>query len=387
MVTGTRSEFGILEPVCRAIRSHSELDLRLVVTGVHLLRRFGCTVEEVERSGLEIACRVPFYDEHSGIELPGLPGAMGRGLAGLGGAIREHRADVVVVLGDRAEAMVGALAGYSAGRCVAHLHGGEKTDSGALDEGFRHAITRLAHLHFAATEAAARRLIAMGEEPSRVHLCGAPGLDNAYDFVQRWNAAGAEVGERDFRRRHRLHPERPLALFLLHPDRWHREGLRHLTVTILERMLARGLDVLAIRPNGDPGSEEITAALGALASEVGSRLMVYASLPRAEFHAALSCARMLVGNSSAGPIEAPVFGIPVINVGERNRDREHGPGVEFVGTDPAEVDAAIGRALTVHRAPGPHPGPYGDGAASQRIAAVLARVEVDPTTLGKRLRL
>ncbi|MGE3166716.1 MAG: UDP-N-acetylglucosamine 2-epimerase [Planctomycetota bacterium] len=384
VITGTRSEFGILEPVCRAIAAHPDLELRLAVTGVHLLRRYGHTVDDVVRSGLPVDYRVSCYDEGP-IDEEVLPRAIGRGVAGLGDAMRAAEADVVVVLGDRAEALAGAVAAYSSGRCVAHLHGGEKTDSGTLDEGFRHAITRLAHLHFVATEAAAARLIAHGEEPQRVHLVGAPGLDNVFEFVRRWRQLGVETSAAAFRERQGFAPGQPTGVLLLHPDRWHRGEAGALTAAALESLLGNDLGVIAIHPNGDPGSEEIMAAIETVRARSPGRVRVHASLPREEFHAALASAAVLVGNSSAGAIEAPVVGVPVVNVGDRNREREHGRGVEFVAAEGRAIDAAIRRALVEPWRLGPHPGPYGDGTASGRIADVLARWVRDAVTLGKRV--
>lgn len=382
VLTGVRSEFGLLAPVIEEVQATRGTSMSLAVTGVHLLHEYGHTIDEVGAAGFPIGHVIPFY-EPGPITDEGLPAAMARGVAGIARALAESDSECLVVLGDRAEAMAGALAAYAARRAVAHIHGGDKADSGHTDEGFRHAITRLAHLHLAASEASALRLRAMGEEEWRIHRVGSPGLD----AIQRElpalraeaNAFPARVG---------LDTRQPLALFVFHPDRLAVARAGADARAQLDTLLDGGYRVLAVYPNSDPGSEAIIAELGRAAARAPGRVAVRPSLPRREFLVALAASDVMVGNSSASLIETPAFGLPVVCVGERNRSREHAENVLFVDARPDAIAAALRRAredrdwLARCRAAR---NPWGDGHASERIARILRDTPADDRLFRKLL--
>ena len=373
VVTGTRAEYGLLRPVLEALVRRPGVKAGLIVTGVHLSREYGYTRRDIAREGFPIWAVVPIYRK-LGRDFSELPAALARATAGLDRAYRKCAAQIAVILGDRLEAFAAAQAGYFGHIVVAHIHGGEKSDH-HLDDATRHAISRLAHLHFPASAESADRLARVGEEPFRIHCAGAPGLDAL--------ARMEPVPRECVAARYGLDAHRPIAVFLFHPETadWRRAGAQ--AARILAAMRARKLQVVALYPNGDPGSDAIIARLQRQAAPIAIRR----HLPRGEFLQLLAQTDALVGNSSCGLIEASFLGTPTLNLGQRNRGREHGANVVFA---PIER-AAIARGLATVLAPRfkararRAPCPWGDGTAGVKIAAVLARVKLDARLLSKRL--
>ena len=377
VVSGTRSEFGLLVPVIDALHAAPDIECRLALTGVHLLDEYGRTAEQVRDDGYTVQHEIPFYE--GTIDDATLPAAIGRGVAGIGAVLAEEPVDWVLILGDRAEAMAAALATYASNGALAHIHGGDRTDSGHIDEGFRHAITRFAHLHFPATVASAARLTAMGEEAERIHCVGSPAVDGL-DALLAETPAVLD--------RHQLVAD-DYTLLLFHPDREHRERAGDITRGLLVGLLERPGKVVAVYPNSDPGSDAIVREIEAARTKEPERVHVHRSLPRPEFVALLRGARGMVGNSSAGVIEASYIGTPVLNVGDRNRDREPGENIRFVDDDPAAIASGIAALFddaewrAIARSA---PSPYGDGSAARRIVELLrTKSPLSPRDLGKRI--
>ncbi len=360
VVTGTRAEYGLLRSSMEAIRAHHDLHLQIVVTGMHLLRKFGHTIDEIEADGWRIDARVKmqrgtpaFMDQAEGLS---------RGVAGIAKFLEANKSDVVLVLGDRIEALAGALAGVTTGRIVAHVHGGDLAP-GDFDDAFRHAITKLAHLHLAATKCAAKRIVRMGEQVKRVVCVGAPGLDR---LVELRRTAG------------RLSRPTGRAIVLHHPIGRSASTERRATASILRATEEAGLKRSIIYPNSDRGHDGVIAAIEAhRRSAQDGAVRVYRSVPRDVFLQMLVEADVLIGNSSCGVIEAPLAGTRVVNVGPRQdgRVRDRGVVVDAVET-PDAIRRALGRALRL----GPisvRRSVYGDGRAGVRIARELARIPLD----------
>lgn len=359
VVTGTRAEYGLLRTTMRAIASHQKLRLQTVVTGTHLLRAFGATAREIERDGFRIDARVRMQrgDDGSLDQAEGLS----RGITGVARFIEQHKTDVVLVLGDRIEAMAGALAAVTTGKLLAHVHGGDVAQ-GDLDEGLRHAITKLAHLHFAATKDAARRIVRMGEEQRRVHVVGAPGLDEIAPLLSgRTQQANGAVRSKARK-----------AIILHHPDGNGARAAEREMATVLEAARQEQLEATIILPNSDRGHSGIARAIERHAGRAGAR--VVASMPRERFVKELLRADVLIGNSSCGIIEAPFLGTPSVNIGDRQKGRLRG-GSTVIDTAATKSDvcAAIERALSkrpIRRGVGP----YGTGGAGTKIADILSSI-------------
>ncbi|MHC4350610.1 MAG: UDP-N-acetylglucosamine 2-epimerase [Planctomycetota bacterium] len=369
VVTGSRAEYGLLRPVMHAIRAHDQLDLRVVVTGTHLLRPQR-TLDEVAQE-FQLDAVIPMQRDWSTGRMADAA-ALGRGVSGvtawLGNRSGRGGVDVVAVLGDRIEAFAAAAAAAVGGVRVAHLHGGDRAP-GIADEGLRHAITKLAHIHLPATETSAGRIRDMGEDPARIHVVGSPAIDGLDEVPPLDDAAYEALG-------------RPEIVFLLHPsgDGPEREQARAEGLLGLCRQAGR---VLAMHPNHDPGREGILAAINVSAAPAREHL------PRREFIGLLRRARVLVGNSSAGLIECAALGVACANVGPRQDGRERPVNVIDAplrdAADDAQVEAAIAHGLARSADPVDHP--YGDGrdgGAGARAAGVLAGFDPRQHSLAKR---
>lgn len=377
VVTGTRAEYGPLRTVLRAIDRHPKLELQLIVTGMHLLRKFGHTIDRIRADGWRIDAQVRMQTGRD--DAYGEAEATGRGVQGMARALRRLGSDVVLVVGDRLEAFAGAAAGLCARRFVAQIHGGDRA-LGDLDDSLRHAITKLSHIHLVATPDAARRVRRLGEDPSRIFCVGAPGLDEMRTIRKpsaawlRETLGWDRVGD--------------YALIVQHP--WGRtaEAERRDMLATLAAVAAAGLAGVILYPNSDPGHSGIIEAIHERVSGVGHRVsgparwFVAPSLDRDTYVRVLRGARILVGNSSSGIIESATAGVPAVNVGPRQAGRlKCGPSVIDCPPGKDAVLRAIRRALRARvRSDNSI---YGDGHAGRRIAAVLAQLTLDETFLRK----
>lgn len=360
-VSGSRADFGLFSSTLRAIHAEPDLSVSLAVTGMHLDPAHGLTVRDVEESGLPICARIEAPElDGSGV---GMAMALGTMVRGLAASWHADRPDVAVVLGDRGEMLAGAIAAAHLDIPVAHVHGGER--SGTIDESIRHAVSKLAHLHFVSTDASRVRLERMGERPDRIWVTGAPGLDGLRALGDRTRGElCAEAG---------LDPCRPIALFCHHPVL--QDGARSSDATgvALDALLARGVQVLAMTPNSDAGSVPIRALLEERAA--GGELVLVRHLGRRNFASWMARADLIVGNSSAGIIEAATFGTPVVNIGDRQALRERNANVVDVDADPPSIAAGIERALSVGRL-SEVVNRFGDGGAAARIVRILRTVDL-----------
>ena len=367
VVTGTRAEYGLLRSTLQAIRAHPKLRLQLVVTGMHLLRKFGHTVDDIVRDGWRIDARVKMQ---AGSDSP-TDQAVGlsRGIAGIARFLERADADVVVVLGDRVEAMAGALAAVTTGRVLAHIHGGDVAP-GDFDDTLRHAITKLAHVHFAATRKSLRRVLQLGETPEHVHLVGAPGLDRLGQLINTAEPRSGRTGT---------------ALVVQHACGRSVAVERRIMEDMLRAVRSAGLRQMVVYPNSDRGHRGIIQAIEQHASANGDDVQPIRSLPHDDYLRALLHADVLVGNSSSGIIEAPFAGTPSVDVGLRQAGREPG-GSSVIHADESfsSIRGALRRALKKRPRLGGR-SVYGDGRAGERIARLLATLPLTPTLTHKRL--
>lgn len=365
-VTGSRAEFGLMHSTLSAIRDHPRLQLQVVVTGMHLDRSRGNTIDETRRDGGTIDARVPWRHK-----LPRAQ-ATGHATAELAATFARLHPDVLLIVGDRVEALAAATAGHLCDIPVAHVHGGDRA-VGQADDSLRHAITKLAHVHFPATPQSARRLLRLGEDRWRIHRFGSPGIAGI-------RAAAATLPEI----RSLLPGVAPgrFALLALHPvDPDDATEFRRARM-LLAATLAAGVEqVVIIHPNNDPGSEGIARCWRAVRDR---RVTCVANVPRPYFLGLLRDAAFLVGNSSSGIIEAASFGTPVIDVGPRQAGREHAGNVVHSDYDPPAIKRAMDRVWR-----GGHPrkvrcrNPYGGTGTGTRIAELLAVISLDRRLLRK----
>ncbi len=361
VVTGCRADYGLLRPVMRAIAASPALDLQVIVTGTHLLADAN-TRDEVAAE-FEIAAEVA-------MQRPGECGrladavALGRGVTGLAEAVGNLKPDVVLVLGDRIEAFAAASAASVAGFLVAHVHGGDRAE-GVADEAMRHAITKLAHIHFPATEQSAERIRRMGEREDSIHVVGSPAIDDLASFEPLTDDQLRKLG---------IDPARDFAVVLHHPTGLD-DAVEFETMSAILAATDAAFEgnILVGAPNHDPGRAAVLRAIG--------QRRILPHLPRQRFIGLLRRARVLVGDSSAGLIEAAALGLPVVNIGPRQAGRERGDNAIDV---PALSANAVGQAIEEARRLKPGTShPYGHGRAGQRIAAVLVRLQESPPSIRK----
>lgn len=360
VITGTRAEYGLLRSPMEAIARHARLDLRIVVTGMHLLRKFGTTVNEIVRDGWEIDARVRMQKGDD--DVLDQANGLARGVSGIARFLHEDEIDVVVVLGDRVEAMAGALAGVTAGCIVAHIHGGDVAP-GDFDDSFRHAITKLAHVHLAATQAARSRIIQMGEPRQRAHCVGAPGLDRLLSIRSESGKARQSSG---------------YAIVIQHPCGRSAAREHRVMRMILRSVDAAGLYQTIIYPNSDRGHTGILIAIDEHRQRASNgSVRVERSIDRDQFLRMLIESDVIVGNSSSGIIEAGAAGTPTVNIGLRQRGRERGGRSVIDAEESAtSIRQALSRAVT-ERPITRGRSVYGNGHAGERIADILASVPLD----------
>jgi len=361
VVTGTRAEWGLLRPVCEAIQAERGLSLEVLAGGAHLLAP-ARTIDEV-RAFAPGLIEFPMQVAGEGGRLADAR-ALGRGIAVLADILASLAPDVVVVLGDRIEAFAAASAAAIGGIRVAHIHGGDRAE-GVADESMRHAITKLAHIHFPASPESAQRVLSLGEHAATVHPVGSPSVDGLAQCEPVSDARYQALGAPEF-------------VFLMHPCGRSDEREHADAGALLDAAMAHGR-VLALSPNSDPGRAGI---LRAIAERVGA-LHVAEHLPRAEFIGLLRRpeVRALVGNSSAGIIEASALGVRVIDVGTRQRGRQRADNVVSCALlEATALEAAFAEALA---RPARATQTYGDGGASTRIARILAEFDATRHPLAK----
>jgi len=367
-VTGSRAEFGLMRPVLIAIKSRSELALQIVVTGMHLDDARGNSIEVIRRQGWNVDAVVPWQCGDTTVTADWQrAGATGRAIEGISKALRRLGSDMVMVVGDRVEAFAAATAGHLGGLCVAHIHGGDRA-LGQVDDALRHAITRLAHVHFAATPGSARRLVRMGEDPWRVHAVGSPGVDGIVRRAATWNAAATEYP---------LLRRRRYALVVLHPTEADDEIECRRAGVLIDATLAAGVDrAVVVYPNNDPGSDGIARQWKSRQSD--PRLIILADVKRDVFLALMRDAAIMAGNSSSAIIEAASFRTPVVDVGPRQTGRERSANAVHVQWSPGAIEGRIRDAWNNGKPRrSPSGNVYGGRGAGRKIAALLAGLQFD----------
>jgi len=366
-ISGTRADYGLMQGTLLRAHRNSTLDVSVCVTGMHLSATYGLTVREIEQAGLRICGRIAVDVES--IDGAGMARALGRELLGMVDVLQAERPELVVVMGDRGEMLAGALAAIHLNIPVAHIHGGER--SGTVDEPVRHAISKLAHYHFVATDGSRERLIRMGESPGCIFVTGAPGLDGLADFTGRPRAAlcanhGFDAGQ-------------PVALVVFHPVLQTADDAGREMAAVLDGVLAAGAQILCLMPNSDAGGQAVRGKIAEYTRRPGFQSAVH--LGRDDYLAWLAAADVLVGNSSSGIIEAASFGLPVVNVGDRQNGRERNANVTDVPADPAAIRRAVEAALAGGRLPARNI--YGDGRAGEQIVGLLSSLPLPQSLLRK----
>jgi GDP/UDP-N,N'-diacetylbacillosamine 2-epimerase (hydrolysing) len=367
VVTGTRAEYGLLRQLMLAIKNSKELELQILVTGSHLSPEFGLTAVEIESDAFAISKKVEML--LSSDTAIGLTKSMGLALIGFADALHDLKPDIVLLLGDRYEILASAIAASIAKIPIAHLHGGESTQ-GALDEGFRHSITKLSQLHFVAMDEYANRVRQLGENPDNIYCVGGLGVDaifqaNILSKSEIENALGVSFSHRNF-------------LITFHPATLDMGGAEVQMNALLEALAGYSdANLLFTMPNADNGSRGIMTLIKEFCNQ-NSNAKVFESMGQLRYLSCLQFVDAVIGNSSSGIMEAPSFGVPTINIGSRQAGRVKSSSIIDCAPLAHDISAAISLALSKNFKDQARnaKNPYGDGGASNKIIQVLERFDL-----------
>ena len=368
-VTGIRSDYDILAEVFREITLRPELELELVVLGAHLSEFYGGTVKEIEADGFKIADEIiSLFNSNS---LQGRAKGLGVQIQGLAQSIARIKPDVILVLGDREESIAAALAGAYLEIPVAHIAGGDRV-VGNVDDQVRHAVSKLSQIHFATNSESAARLIKMGEQEFRVFDTGNPGLDrflriSTIPIQEIFHELGLE-----------WRPDEKYILLIQHVISSEADYAYQQMAESLRAVEEFGVNTLVIYPNSDAGSMELIRAIQDFKHV--PNLAVVRNIRRDLFVNLMRGASCLLGNSSAGIMEAPLLKLPVVNVGNRQKGRLHAENIIFVPHEKAKIISALKSSLydsSTIRDIRNCRSPYGDGHSAVKIARIIAEIPFD----------
>ena len=372
-VSGTRADYGLMRSVLFRIHNHPRLELHIVATCMHLMPDFGNTVNEIHRDGF-ICHSVNVTNTQDSKE--SMAFFIGAFIQEFIQRVGEIKPDFILVLGDRGEMLGAAIVGAYLGIPVVHLHGGEVTAT--VDEIVRHAITKLSHIHLPATKESAERIIRMGEDPKHVFVVGAPGLDQILEMKL--------IIPEELSRVYNLDLSSPVILVLQHPVTLEGEDPVFQIQQTLYAVNELQEQTIVIYPNADAGGRAMIEEIKKF--EIYPNIQIYPSLTHRDFLSLLRIASALVGNSSSGIIEAPSFGVPVVNIGTRQKGRLRGENIIDCGYSKDEITSALHFALyntefkkRVKKATNP----YGDGKSSDRIVEILEKTQINLELLQKRM--
>ena len=387
--TGTRSEFGLLTPVMKAIEYHPNLELSIIASGMHMLPDFGNTINLVKKQFDNVhAFPIQFKNDSASATVEGMAECSVRTKE----VLEKINPDFFMLLGDRSEAYAATTAPLMMGIPIAHIHGGDRSKAG-LDESFRHALTKLSNIHFAATEKSKERIIKMGENPSYAFNVGSPSIDNIVNTNL--------LDRKDLSVRYSLGLNSIWGLLLQHPLTTNSsssgEEMKKTFNALLDvssdlsHLKNKNLEIMVIYPNNDIGYEAIIQEIENYSSQFGGAgepFHPFKNIPQIDYISFLKSINFLIGNSSSGVIEASVFPTPVINIGERQEGRERGINVIDVPHDTYQIEAAINKSLydqTFLNYISNPKSAYGNGTAGKKIADILANIEINHNLMQKQI--
>lgn len=336
IMTGTRAEYGLLKPLMQEINKDNDLELYLIVSGMHLSPEFGMTYQEIEEDGFEINAKVEML--LSSDSPAGISKSIGLGVIGFADEFQRADLDMLILLGDRYEALSAAISAMVMRIPIAHLHGGELTE-GAIDEGIRHSITKMSYLHFTSTEQYRNRVIQLGENPERVFYVGALGVEN----IKKINLMTKEELERSIH----FEIDENTVVVTYHPVTLENNTVEEQFLNLL-KVLDRNPKIRMIftKANADTNGRIVNELIDKYTAQNSERACAFMSLGQKRYLSALKYCRIVIGNSSSGIIEAPSFGKPIINIGDRQKGRICADSVINCGYTQQEIQQAMETALT-----------------------------------------
>ncbi len=374
IVTVARSDYGIYRPVLKALAKESNLEVTLWVSGMHLSPEFGLTYQEIEQDGFSIEEKVEMLISGDSPEAIGK--SIGLGVIGFSQVMARSRPDILVVLGDRFEMYAAALASLPFQIPLVHIHGGEVTE-GAIDDSLRHSLTKLSHFHFVSCQEYRSRVIQLGEEPWRVMVSGAPGLDSIQQIPL--------LEKKELEENLSLSLSDSFLLVTFHPVTKEYLQVEKQIDSLLEALEKTEMITIFTLPNADTKGRVIIEKLQKFAQE-NSWAHLFGSLGSKRYFSLMALATAMVGNSSSGIIEAPSFSLPVVNIGSRQKGRLRAANVIDVGDTSVEILEGIKLASSASFRSSLEDlvNPYGQGNASEKIVKKLQEMSLDDKLLQKK---
>ncbi len=372
VITGTRAEYGYLRPLLKEILKSKKLSLRLLVTGMHTLKKHGMTIRDIRKDGMPISAIVPIREQDSMLE------SLATEIRGIERYCRKEKPDMMLVIADRDEPFAGAIVAGHLGLPLIHLAGGDATGY-VVDEPIRHAISKFAHVHCTWTKKTAQRLRALGEESWRIHITGSTSFDDIrHSPVDSREEVAVHLG---------LDPNVPWLLFVQHPTPLDPTPLQQQIRPSLAALKRAPGQKIIISPNSDTGSTIFMRELNTVRS--APHVKMFLSLPHTTYLSLLKHSAVIIGNSSSGVAEAGFFGTPAINIGGRQRGREHGANVIHTPYDERKISLAIHKAFTsaFQKKARNTKHPFDRGHASKRITRILESLTCNDRLFHKRMPL
>ena len=373
--TGTRADYSRLKSVIGEINDHSELDGKVIVAGTHLIKKFGDTLNEIINDGISIERSV--FTLLEGENLVTMAKSVGITVSEMATVYQNLKPDIVLVHGDRFETFGAAVAASIMNIVVAHIQGGEVT--GSIDESLRHAITKLAHIHFVSNEDAKTRVIKLGEDPKLVFNVGCPMTDILLTMKLIDKKDAFEKIKETFHNGSSYEPSKPYSIAIMHPVTTQYGHNIEPVRNMLRAIDSVGLQTILLWPNADAGAREVVESIKKFIREKTNsvHIDVFDNLPIRLFLSLLKNAALIIGNSSSAIREACYFGTPAVNIGSRQRGRTRGTNVIDANEDYENILQAVKRQLA-HGRYGIEM-PYGRGSAGKQIASILASIGMNST--------
>ena len=368
VVTGTRAEYGLLRNLMAELNKSDRLELQVLATGAHLSEIHGSTIKEIQNDGFQIDDTVHMVLASDSRVAIGA--SIGLAVIGLTKSLSRLKPDILVVLGDRYEALAAAQSAMILRIPIAHIHGGEATE-GLIDEAIRHSITKMSHLHFVAAEPYRKRVIQLGEQPDKVYLVGATCLDNI-NFKQK-------ISLKELENFLEIKLSHPLLLVTYHPVTLENDASFAVDHLLEALDFFPDATIIFTGSNADPSGIRTDQKIGEYCTARPERSKKFVSLGAKRYLELMSISDAVVGNSSSGILEAPAVGTPTVNIGSRQQGRLKAPSVIDVQDSVASIRAGITKAMTqkMRQLAARRNSPFGKPGVAKKITQVLGKVDLE----------
>ncbi len=372
-ISGARADYGLMRETLFAIKKHSKLEIEILAAGMHLMPEFGNTAREIKKDGFKVGEIRAVFDKDSKESMAEF---VGKTIQLLTKEVKKIKPDIILLLGDRGEMLAGAVVGAYLTIPVAHIHGGDV--SSTIDGIVRHALTKLSHIHFPATEKSAERIKKMGEESWRIFKVGAPGLDG---ILKEKLVSPAKIAGK-----YKLDLSKPVLLVLQHSVTAEIDNAEQQMGETMKAIKELGFQSIVIYPNADAGGRKIIRVIENYKKY--PFIKIYKNIIHKDYLSLMNMADVLIGNSSSGIVEAASFGLPTVNIGTRQEDRERTCNVIDADYNKERIKWAVKKAIydkKFRENAKNCKNPYGDGRTGKRIAEILSKIKIDGKLLNKQI--